>query len=176
MIKTDVVIVGAGPVGLFTIFQCGMMKLKCHVVDTLDEVGGQCAALYPEKPIYDIPGFPSINGGDLIENLKELINISTPLLRSSELHGSGTKADLLASLCKEVGATSYVSPPGSKEYLDISDTFKSIGLPINYFEFKHPEYLQIYGDFLPYMSVIDMLFNCGEQSSLLIQSASKILK
>ncbi len=112
----------------------------------------------------------------LIENLKELINISTPLIRSSELHGSGTKADLLASLCKEVGATSYVSPPGSKEYLDMSDTFKSIGLPINYFEFKHPEYLQIYGDFLPYMSVIDMLFNCGEQSSLLIQSASEILK
>lgn len=67
---TDVVIIGAGPVGLFTIFQCGMMRLSCHVVDSLDSVGGQCAALYPEKPIYDIPGFPKINGQDLIDNLE----------------------------------------------------------------------------------------------------------
>jgi thioredoxin reductase (NADPH) len=68
---TDVVIIGAGPVGLFTIFQCGMMKLKCHVIDALPEVGGQCTALYPEKPIYDIPAFPQINAGDLIANLKQ---------------------------------------------------------------------------------------------------------
>ncbi len=67
---TDVVIIGAGPVGLFTIFQCGMMRLSCHVVDSLDSVGGQCAALYPEKPIYDIPGFPKINGQDLVDNLE----------------------------------------------------------------------------------------------------------
>ncbi len=71
MTKTDVVIIGAGPVGLFTIFECGMMKMKCHVIDALEEVGGQCTALYPEKPIYDIPAFPSINAGDLIKNLKE---------------------------------------------------------------------------------------------------------
>ncbi len=71
MTKTDVVIIGAGPVGLFTIFECGMMKMTCHVIDALEEVGGQCTALYPEKPIYDIPGFPSINAGDLIKNLKE---------------------------------------------------------------------------------------------------------
>ena len=68
---TDVTIIGAGPVGLFTIFQCGMLKLKCHVIDTLEMVGGQCAALYPEKPIYDIPGFPQIQAADLIENLKK---------------------------------------------------------------------------------------------------------
>lgn len=68
--KTDVVIVGAGPVGLFAIFECGMMGLKCHVVDTLDMVGGQCTALYPEKPIYDIPAFPKVLAADLIENLK----------------------------------------------------------------------------------------------------------
>lgn len=66
---TDVVIIGAGPVGLFAIFECGMMRMKCHVIDALDSVGGQCAALYPEKPIYDIPGFPSISGEDLINNL-----------------------------------------------------------------------------------------------------------
>lgn len=68
---TDVVIVGAGPVGLFAIFECGMMKLKVHVIDALSEVGGQCVALYPEKPIYDIPAHPKILAADLIENLKE---------------------------------------------------------------------------------------------------------
>ena len=55
--QADVAIIGAGPVGLFAIFECGMMRLKCHVIDSLEMVGGQCAALYPEKPIYDIPGF-----------------------------------------------------------------------------------------------------------------------
>lgn len=69
--QTDVVIIGAGPVGLFSIFECGMMGLKCHVVDTLEMVGGQCAALYPEKPIYDIPGFPEVQAGDLIQRLAD---------------------------------------------------------------------------------------------------------
>ena len=67
--ETDVVIIGAGPVGLFSIFECGMMRLKCHVIDALDHIGGQCAALYPEKPIYDIPAHPMITGADLIDNL-----------------------------------------------------------------------------------------------------------
>ncbi|HEY9164236.1 MAG TPA: NAD(P)/FAD-dependent oxidoreductase [Magnetovibrio sp.] len=69
-ISTDVVVIGAGPVGLFAIFQCGMMKLSCHVVDALDEVGGQLSALYPEKPIYDIPGHPTILAGELISMLE----------------------------------------------------------------------------------------------------------
>lgn len=69
MIETDVVIIGAGPVGLFAIFECGMNKLQCHVIDGLEMVGGQCAALYPEKPIYDIPAHPSITGAELIEKL-----------------------------------------------------------------------------------------------------------
>lgn len=67
---TDVAIIGAGPVGLFAVFECGMMRLSCHVIDTLEMVGGQCSALYPEKPIYDIPGFPEILAADLIHNLK----------------------------------------------------------------------------------------------------------
>lgn len=67
--QTDVAIIGAGPVGLFAIFECGMMKLKCHVVDPLDMVGGQCSALYPEKPIYDIPAHPNISGQALIDQL-----------------------------------------------------------------------------------------------------------
>jgi len=69
-IRTDVAIIGAGPVGLFAIFQCGMMKMSCQVIDALDEVGGQLSALYPEKPIYDIPGHPSILAGDLITQLE----------------------------------------------------------------------------------------------------------
>ncbi len=70
-IRTDVVIIGAGPVGLFAIFECGMLKLHCHVIDGLDAVGGQCAELYPEKPIYDIPGFPQIEAAALIDRLAE---------------------------------------------------------------------------------------------------------
>lgn len=68
--QTDVVIVGAGPVGLFAVFECGMVRLRCHVVDVLDDAGGQCTALYPEKPIFDIPGFPRIEAADLIVRLK----------------------------------------------------------------------------------------------------------
>jgi len=68
---TDIAIIGAGPVGLFAVFEAGMLKCKCHVIDALDFVGGQCTALYPEKPIYDIAGFPAIEATKLIENLKE---------------------------------------------------------------------------------------------------------
>ncbi len=69
IITTDAVIVGAGPVGLFAIFQLGLVDIKCHVVDILDRPGGQCAELYPEKPIYDIPGYPEITGQALTDNL-----------------------------------------------------------------------------------------------------------
>ncbi|MBV8193193.1 MAG: NAD(P)/FAD-dependent oxidoreductase [Alphaproteobacteria bacterium] len=68
--QTDVVIVGAGPVGLFAVFECGMVRLHCHVVDVLDDAGGQCTALYPEKPIYDIPGFPRIEAAELVVRLR----------------------------------------------------------------------------------------------------------
>lgn len=65
------VIIGAGPVGLFAVFEAGMLKMRCHVVDALEAAGGQCTALYPEKPIYDIPGYPSIGAQELIDKLKE---------------------------------------------------------------------------------------------------------
>lgn len=68
--KTDVVIVGAGPVGLFAVFQCGMLGLRTHVIEALSDLGGQCTALYPEKPIYDIAGFPEIQAADLIARLE----------------------------------------------------------------------------------------------------------
>jgi thioredoxin reductase (NADPH) len=74
----DVAINGAGPVGLFAIFECGMVGLNCHVIDALPEVGGQCSALYPEKPIYDIPAYPEISAQDLISNLESQAEAFTP--------------------------------------------------------------------------------------------------
>jgi thioredoxin reductase (NADPH) len=72
-IVTDVVVVGAGPVGLFAVFELGLLDLKCHLIDILDRPGGQCAELYPEKPIYDIPGFPVVTGQGLVDNLMQQI-------------------------------------------------------------------------------------------------------
>lgn len=71
MIKTDILIIGAGPTGLFTVFEAGLLKLKCHLIDALPQAGGQLAELYPKKPIYDIPGFPEVLAGDLVHNLLE---------------------------------------------------------------------------------------------------------
>lgn len=71
MITTDILIIGAGPTGLFTVFEAGLLKLKCHLIDALPQPGGQCSELYPKKPIYDIPGVPDILAGDLTKNLLE---------------------------------------------------------------------------------------------------------
>jgi len=71
MIKTDILIIGAGPTGLFTVFEAGLLKLKTHLIDALPQPGGQCSEIYPKKPIYDIPGFPEILAGDLTKNLLE---------------------------------------------------------------------------------------------------------
>ena len=79
MIETDVIIIGAGPVGLFSIFQCGMVGLKAHIVDTLDFIGGQCTALYPEKPIYDIPAYPVISANELIDQLRKQADAFDPV-------------------------------------------------------------------------------------------------
>ena len=71
MIETDIIIIGAGPVGLFTVFEAGLLKLKTHLIDSLPQAGGQCSEIYPKKPIYDIPGFPSVLAGELVDNLME---------------------------------------------------------------------------------------------------------
>ena len=73
MVETDIIIIGAGPVGLFTVFEAGLLKLRCHIIDVLPQPGGQLTEIYPKKPIYDIPGFPSILAGELIDNLMEQI-------------------------------------------------------------------------------------------------------
>lgn len=95
-LDTDVAIIGAGPAGLFTVFQCGMLGFRCHVIDVLDTTGGQCAALYPEKPIYDIPGYSTINAMELIDRLLEqaapfepVYHLGHPVLRLTLLGQSG---------------------------------------------------------------------------------------
>ena len=78
MIKTDMLIIGAGPTGLFAVFEAGLLKLKCHLIDALPQPGGQCSEIYPKKPIYDIPGFPEVLAGDLVTNLMEQIKPFEP--------------------------------------------------------------------------------------------------
>ena len=78
MIKTDILIIGAGPTGLFTVFEAGLLKLKTHLIDALPQPGGQCSEIYPKKPIYDIPGFPEIMAGQLVDNLMEQIKPFEP--------------------------------------------------------------------------------------------------
>lgn len=73
MIETDILIIGAGPVGLFTVFEAGLLKMRCHLVDSLGQPGGQLTEIYPKKPIYDIPGYPSVLAGELVDRLMEQI-------------------------------------------------------------------------------------------------------
>lgn len=73
MIKSDIIIIGAGPCGLFSVFESGLLKMRCHLIDYLPNPGGQCSEIYPKKPIYDIPGFPEILAGDLVDNLMKQI-------------------------------------------------------------------------------------------------------
>ncbi|MEK6734033.1 MAG: NAD(P)/FAD-dependent oxidoreductase [Pseudomonadota bacterium] len=84
MEKTDIAIIGAGPVGLFTVFQAGQLRMKCHVIDTLPAPGGQCISLYPEKPIYDIPAYPKILAKDLIDQLMEQISPFNPIFHLNQ--------------------------------------------------------------------------------------------
>ncbi|MCB1652122.1 MAG: NAD(P)/FAD-dependent oxidoreductase [Alphaproteobacteria bacterium] len=85
IIKIDALIVGAGPCGLFCVFELGLLDIKCHLVDILDRPGGQCAELYPEKPIYDIPGYPEITGQELTDKLMEQIAPFNPVFHLSQM-------------------------------------------------------------------------------------------
>ncbi len=84
-IQTDVVIVGAGPVGLFAVFELGLLDVRCHLIDILPKPGGQCAELYPEKPIYDIPGHPNVSGQGLVDNLMKQIEPFRPTFHYGEM-------------------------------------------------------------------------------------------
>src|ERR1700712_2742322 len=85
IIKTDVVIVGAGPIGLFAVFELGLLDIKTHLIDILPKPGGQCAELYPEKPIYDIPGYPSVTGQTLVDKLMEQSEPFKPTFHYGEM-------------------------------------------------------------------------------------------
>ena len=91
--KTDVVIIGAGPVGLFAVFELGLLNLKCHLIDNLDKIGGQCSELYPEKPIYDIPAYPKISGQELTDNLMLQIKPFEPIFHLNQQADSIKKID-----------------------------------------------------------------------------------
>ena len=85
VLSTDVAIIGAGPIGLFAVFELGLLDIKAHLIDILPKAGGQCAELYPEKPIYDIPGFPVINGQELVDNLMKQIEPFGPKFHLAEM-------------------------------------------------------------------------------------------
>ena len=91
--KTDVVIIGSGPVGLFAVFELGLLNLKTHIIDNLDKVGGQCAELYPEKPIYDIPAYPKITGQELTNKLIDQIKPFEPTFHLNQQAESIEKID-----------------------------------------------------------------------------------
>lgn len=91
--KTDVIIIGAGPVGLFAVFELGLLDMKCHLIDILDVPGGQCAELYPEKPIYDIPAIPVCTGQELTDKLLEQIKPFEPIFHLGQMAESIVKSE-----------------------------------------------------------------------------------
>lgn len=93
MIETDILIIGAGPTGLFTVFEAGLLKLKCHIIDALPQPGGQLTELYPKKPIFDIPGYPEVLAGDLVNNLMEQIKQFEPGFTLGETANTIEKLD-----------------------------------------------------------------------------------
>ncbi|ODR93889.1 ferredoxin--NADP(+) reductase [Methyloceanibacter stevinii] len=105
VIKTDAVIIGAGPVGLFAVFELGLLDVKCHVIDILDRAGGQCAELYPEKPIYDIPAIPVVTGQQLTDQLMEQIQPFGPEFHFSEQVDSIEKTEDGFRLATDAGTT-----------------------------------------------------------------------
>lgn len=104
----------------------------------------------------------------LIEFLCQAFKIVTPRIRSSSLEAEGQKASLLATLCEKVEATSYLSAPGSQDYIEESDAFRRASVSVRYHHYNHPEYAQGKGPFLPYMAAIDLLFHCGGDEGLKI--------
>jgi thioredoxin reductase (NADPH) len=110
MIETDIIIIGAGPVGLFTVFEAGLLKLRCHLIDSLPQPGGQCSEIYPKKPIYDIPGFPSVLAGELIDNLMEQAAPFKPGFTLGEAAMSIDKTDDDKFIVTTVKGTQHIAP------------------------------------------------------------------
>ncbi|MGJ3261104.1 MAG: NAD(P)/FAD-dependent oxidoreductase [Rhodospirillales bacterium] len=114
--STDVAIIGAGPVGLFAVFECGMLGMSCRVIDALEDIGGQCSALYPEKPIYDIPGLPETSAGDLIRSLERQIQPFEPHIHLNQqvtgLEGEAGAFRLSTSAGTEITAKAVIIAAG----------------------------------------------------------------
>ena len=111
-IETDILVIGAGPVGLFTVFEAGLLGLKCTLIDNLDKVGGQCSELYPEKPIYDIPGVPSQTAQEHVDALIEQIKPFNYNLHLSQ------RVDSIESLASSEDITTwYVKTNEGVEYI-----------------------------------------------------------
>jgi hypothetical protein len=102
--------------------------------------------------------------------LKDSIGIDTELMRSSSLNVQGKRTELLLNICKAVGADVYLSAAGSKAYIEENDLFKADGMELRYHQYKHPVYKQLYGDFIPHLSAIDLLLNEGDKSISIIRS------
>jgi len=110
MIQTDIIIIGAGPVGLFTVFEAGLLKLRCHLIDSLPQPGGQCSEIYPKKPIYDIPGFPSVLAGELVDNLMEQAAPFKPGFTLGEAAMSIVKTDEGKFIVTTIKGTQHEAP------------------------------------------------------------------
>ena len=108
----------------------------------------------------------------LIRWLSSKLGVNTKFVYSSKLDASGSKTELLVNICKKVGADHYISPAGSKGYIDQNNLFVKSGIKLLYQNYNHPTYNQLHGDFIPYMSVIDLLFNEGDKSLEVIKSGS----
>ena len=114
---TDVAVIGAGPTGLFAVFECGMLKMRCHVIDALPAVGGQCTALYPEKPIYDIPAAPELSAAELIDRLQAQITPFAPRLHLDQqvvqLHRQEDAWELVTSRGNRIRARAVILAAGA---------------------------------------------------------------
>ena len=106
---------------------------------------------------------------DLIQWLAGQLGITTRCVRGSSLDATGEKAGLLADLCRQLGADRYVSPPGARAYLEGSDAFDSLGIPVIYNDYRHPTYPQLHGRFASHLSIVDLMFNVGPDSLAVIR-------
>lgn len=110
MIQTDIIIIGAGPCGLFTVFEAGLLKLRCHLIDALPQPGGQCSEIYPKKPIFDIPACPEVLAGDLIDRLMEQISPFKPGFTLGERAEFIEKDEQGQFIVKSSGGTVHRAP------------------------------------------------------------------
>jgi hypothetical protein len=110
---------------------------------------------------------------ELIQTIHDLLGLRCSFMRSSELDVDGSKADLLADICSKLNANVYLSAPGSREYIELSDAFQTRNIEVIYNEYHHPQYHQLFGEFLPYMGAIDLLFNEGPNSLAVLRSGIK---